>query len=513
VNIAIPAFNWLLVEPLGLLAMAALLVLLASLFMDREEESDLAGVALVGIAAAGYTLARLWGRTSADAFGGMITIDHFSLAIGFVILFAAAAAVVLAWNDRHLGAEYLVEILLATLGMLLFAEASNLLTLFLGIEILSLPLYVLSGLHPERAGSREAAVKYVLMGAFSSGILLYGMALTYGATGALELATIAQHMASGAGSLVYVGVALVVVGLGFKLALVPFHSWAPDVYQGAPTPVTAFMSVATKAAAFAALARTLLVGYAYVYHHWLPVLWGIAALTMLAGNLMALRQTSLKRLLAYSGIGHAGYLIVALAAATGLGLFASVYYLIAYAFMNIGALAIVVGTSRDAEEGDDLANYRGLFFRHPLAAGAMVVFLLSLASIPTTAGFLAKLTILLAAVQAGDWPLAVVLVIATMIGLYVYLKVVVAMFDRGVAAASAPTGGTAAEDGDGDGGAGAAPAAAAAAPAAAAPAAAAFGRMGAGAWVVVAIAVWGTFQFGLVPGPLVHALSQSILLP
>jgi NADH-quinone oxidoreductase subunit N len=495
VNIAIPAFNWLLVEPLGLLAMASVLVLLASLFMRREEEGDLAAVALVGIVASGYALYRLWGHTASGAFAGMITIDHFALAIGFVILLAAAAAVALAWSDRHLGAEYLVQILLATLGMLLFAQASNLVTLFLGIEILSLPLYVLAGLHPERAGSREAAVKYVLMGAFSSGILLYGMALTYGATGALTLSDVGQRLAAGAGSLAYLGVALIVVGLGFKLALVPFHSWAPDVYQGAPTAVTAFMSVATKAAAFAALARTLLVGFPYLFHRWLPLLWGIAALTMLAGNLMALRQTSLKRLLAYSGIGHAGYLVVALAAVTGLGLFASVYYLVAYAFMNLGAFAVVAGLSREGEEGDALEAYRGLFFRYPLAAGAMVVFLLSLASIPTTAGFMAKLTILLAAVQAGDWPLAAVLVVATMIGLYVYLKVVYTMFDR----SGAPSPVAAAGEGEGE---------AQVQPAPAQPA-----RLTPGAWVVVAVSVWGTFQFGLVPGPLLHALSSTILLP
>ncbi len=379
-NIPLPAYNWLLVEPLGLLAMAAVLILLASLFMDRSEESDLAGVALVGIAAAGYTLYRLWGHSVNSAFGGMIVVDHFGVALGFVILFSAAVGVVLAWTDRHLGAEYLVEILLAALGMLLLAMASNLLTIFLGIEILSLPLYVLSGLHPERAGSREAAVKYVLLGAFSSGILLYGMALSYGATGALALSTIGTRLSAGAGALAYVGLGLIVVGIAFKLALVPFHSWAPDVYQGAPTPVTAFMSVGTKAAAFAALARVLLIGFGTIYHHWQPVLWVLAGLTMIVGNLMALRQTSLKRLLAYSGVGHAGYLIVALSAATGLGLFASVYYLIAYAFMNLGAFAVIWGLSRDQEEGDSLDTYRGLFFRRPLLAGAMTVLLLSLAS-------------------------------------------------------------------------------------------------------------------------------------
>jgi NADH-quinone oxidoreductase subunit N len=504
VTITIPSYNWLLVEPLGLLAMAAVLILLASLFMQRDEEGDLAGVALVGIVAAGYTLFRLWSHTTDSAFSGMIVVDHFGVAIGFVILFSAAVGVILAWSDRHLGAEYLVQILLATLGMLLLAMASNLLTVFLGIEILSLPLYVLSGLHPERAGSREAAVKYVLLGAFSSGILLYGMALSYGATGALELSTIGTRLSSGAGALAYVGVALIVVGIAFKLALVPFHSWAPDVYEGAPTPVTAFMSVGTKAAAFAALARVLLIGFSYVFHHWQPVLWVLAGLTMIVGNLMALRQTSLKRLLAYSGIGHAGYLIVALAAATGLGLFAAVYYLIAYALMNLGAFAVVWGLSREHDEGDALETYRGLFFRQPILAGAMTVFLLSLASIPTTAGFMGKLTILLAAVQTGDWPLAVLIVIATMIGLYIYLKVVLAMFDRSGAPAEVEPAVAEAAAGAED--------MVVPAPVAAAAAAPAVG-LSIGPWIVVAVAVVGTFGFGLVPGPLLHLLNSNIILP
>lgn len=494
-NITIPQVAIQPIEPLGLLALAAILVLLGSLVVERDEESTFWFVPLFGLGAAGVTMYRLWSHTTSTAWSGMITIDHFGLAVGFVILFAAAAAIVLSLNDHALGAEYLVLILLATLGMLLLTQANNLITVFLGIEILSLPLYVLVGLHPERAASREAAVKYILMGAFSSGILLYGMALTYGATGALGLVAIGAHLQHGAGSLALVGIALILVGIGFKLALVPFHSWAPDVYQGAPMPITAFMSVATKAAAFVALARTLLVGFPYIFHHWLPVLWGIAALTMLAGNFMALRQTSMRRLLAYSGIAHAGYIVVALVSGTGLGLFASVYYLAAYAFMNIGAFAVVAGLGRGNDEGDELSGYRGLFFRRPLAAGALVVFFLSLASIPTTAGFMAKLTILLAAVQSTNWALAVVVVIATMVGLYVYLKVVFALFDRSPApAVEASPGATA------DG-------------APTHPVPVLSGILTPGAWVVVAVAVVGTFGFGLVPGPMIHALSSNLLLP
>jgi len=510
-KVVIPAFTWPPIAPLGLLAFAAILVLLASLFTERDEESTLWMVPLFGLLAAGYSMYNLWGHTTSSAFSGMIVIDHFALAIGFIILFAAACALILAWQDRAFGAEYMVLILLATLGMLLFTEANNLITVFLGIEILSLPLYVLSGIHGHRAASREAAVKYVLMGALSSGILLYGMALVYAGTGVLGLEAIGTHMSHGAGSLAYVGVALIVVGLGFKLALVPFHNWMPDVYQGAPIAITAFMSVATKAAAFAAFARVLLVAFPFVYHQWLPVLWGLAGLTMLLGNLMALRQRSMKRLLAYSGITHAGFLVVTLVAATGLGLFASIFYLLAYAFMNLGAFAVVQGLSRDDEEGDRIESFRGLFFRHPLAAGAMLVFLLSLASIPTTAGFMAKLSIILAAVQAGVWPLAVVLVVATMIGLYVYLKVAVAMFDRSAVGAEGTGEGAATRGalalGEVGMGAGGPPPEMAVAAVRAAPV------LTLGAWIVVAVSVCGTFVFGLWPGPLLHLLNGGLLLP
>jgi NADH-quinone oxidoreductase subunit N len=492
-NLILPQIAWQPIVPLGLLALAAVLVLLGALFMDREEESTLLVVALAGVVAAGYSSVRLWNLPSPSAFGGMLTVDHFALAVSFVVLLAAGAALVLAYDDEALGAEYLAEILLAALGMMVFAEASNLLVLFLGLEILSLPLYVLAGMHRDREGSREAAVKYVLMGALSSGVLLYGMALLYGATGSMDLATIGQSLGVHAGALAFVGLALILVGMGFKLALFPFHSWVPDVYQGSPTAVTAFMSVGTKAAAFAALARTLFLAFPYQYDHWQGVMWAIAALTMLMGNLMALRQTSLKRLLGYSGIAHAGYLAVTLVAGTALGVFSSVYYLVAYAFMNLGALAVVQGLSRGHEEGDDLATYRGLFFRHPLAAGAMVLFLLSLASIPPTAGFLAKLTIFLTIVRAGAWPLAAVMVVATLAGLYVYLKVVMAMFDR-----------TRQEEAQVEG--------AAEAAAAVEPTSALSGRLTASAWVVVAIAAWGTLQLGILPGPLLHLLGSSPLL-
>lgn len=492
-TLTIPQLAWQPVVPLALLMMASVLVLVGSLFMEREEESTLVIVALAGIVAAGFSTVRLWGATTTNVFFGMLSIDHFGLTIALVILLAAGGAILLAAQDEALGAEYLVLILLATLGMVVLGEASNLMTVFLGIEILSLPLYVLSGLHGWREGSREAAVKYVLLGAFSSGILLYGMALTYGATGSVSLATIGTYLSKHAGPLALVGMALLLVGIGFKLALVPFHSWTPDVYEGAPTPVTAFMSIGTKAAALAALARVMLIAFPYVYQHWQPVLWGIAGLTMLMGNLMALRQTSVKRLMGYSGIAHAGYLATAIVAASALGIFASVYYLIAYVFMNLGIFAVVQGLSRGDEEGDRLSSYHGLFYRRPIVASAMILFLMSLASIPPTAGFLAKLTILLSVVQSGLWPLAVILVLSTLIGLYVYLKIILAMFDR------TPAEGVSVEE-------------VREVAATVEPQAALASRVPAAVWVVIAIAVWGTLQFGILPGPVLHILGSTSLL-
>lgn len=489
-TLTIPQLDWQPVVPLALLMMASLLVLIGSLFMEREEESTLVIVALAGVVAAGFSTIRLWGATTQSVFFGMLNIDHFGLVIALIVLLAAGGSILLAAQDEALGAEYLALILLATLGMVLLGEASNLMTVFLGIEILSLPLYVLAGIHGWREGSREAAVKYVLLGAFSSGILLYGMALTYGATGSLALSTIGTDLSKHAGPLALVGIALLLVGLAFKLALVPFHSWTPDVYEGSPIPVTSFMSVGTKAAALAGLARVLLVAFPYVYAHWQPVLWGLAGLTMLMGNLMALRQTSMKRLMGYSGIAHAGYVATAIVAGSALGIFASVYYLIAYVFMNLGIFAVVQGLSRGDEEGDRLTSYRGLFYRRPVVAGAMILFLMSLASIPPTAGFLSKLTILLAVVQGGFWPLAGILVLSTLIGLYVYLKIILVMFDR------TPEVGVSLEEVQ--------EVAAAAEPSSR--------RIPAAVWVVMAIAVWGTLQFGILPGPVLHILGSTSLL-
>lgn len=493
-GLVIPQISWAPLAPEALLMVATLLVLGFALFMSREEEPTLLPIALAGVVASGITLVPLWSATNVNPFGGMLVIDHYAIVVAALVLLSAGFTLLLAVRDPALGAEYMSLVLLSSLGMIVFAAAGNLITLFLGLEILSLPLYVLSGIHRDREGSREAAVKYLLLGAFSSGIMLYGMSLVYAATGTTFLAGIGLHIMHGAQALADIGLGLMLVGFSFKLALVPFHMWTPDVYTGAPTPVTAFMSVATKAAALAALVRFVLVAFPGAYLHWQTPLELIAVLSLIGGNLMALRQRNLKRLLAYSGIAHAGYIAVAVVAASVLGVVASLYYLIAYTFMNMGAFAIIVGLSRDNEEGADLDNYRGLFFRRPVTAAFMAIFLMSLASIPVTAGFLAKLLILMAAVHSGQTVLAVALVVGTMISLYYYYKIIVTMFDRS-GVTPVPARGGAAEV------------------AAVAPSSLLAARMPAAVWVVAVICLVGVFQFGLWPSSVLDAFSHGLLMP
>jgi NADH-quinone oxidoreductase subunit N len=319
--------------------------------------------------------------------------------------------------------------------MMVLEGAMNLMVLFLGLEILSLPLYILASFRRQSVRSAEAGTKYLLLGAFSSGIFLYGLALIYGGTGTTDMVRIGIDFLSQFAVIpvtVKVGVGLVLVGLGFKLGVIPFHMWMPDVYEGSPTPVTTFMAVATKVAAFAALARVLLVALPETGYAWRLVLWFLSILTMVGGALLILPQTNVKRLLAYSGIINAGYLLAALSVTSKGSVASGTYFLLAYGLMNLGAFAVVAALSSGVgqEEGADLLNYRGLFHRKPWLAVAMSLFLLSLASIPPTAGFVGKLYILQAIVAQNGTILAVAVVFATMVSLYAYLRPIVSMFRR-----------------------------------------------------------------------------------
>jgi NADH-quinone oxidoreductase subunit N len=316
--------------------------------------------------------------------------------------------------------------LFSALGMLAMTTANDLIVVFLALEILSIPLYVLAAFDRRRLTSQEAGIKYFVLGAFSSAIFLYGIALVYGATGTTSLTGIAAflrtHILFDQGTLI-AGFVLLLVGLGFKVAAVPFHMWTPDVYQGAPTPVTAFMASATKAAGFAALLRIFGVSFLTYRSDWQPAVWALAALTLIVGSIGTVLQTDMKRLLAYSSIAHAGYVLMALETATPRGREAALFYLFVYAFMVIGSFAIVTVLSMRGDEDHTIAGLRGLAFRRPVLGTALVLFMLAQAGIPLTGGFIAKLEVFEATGQAGEYVLLVIGAVATVIASFAYLRV------------------------------------------------------------------------------------------
>jgi NADH-quinone oxidoreductase subunit N len=322
-------------------------------------------------------------------------------------------------------------VLLAVGGMMVFPASNDLLTMFVSLEVLSLPLYLMCGLaRHRRLLSQEAAMKYFLLGAFSSAFFLYGVALIYGATGTLLLPGIRDVLAAhGDTSMALVGVALLSVGLLFKVGAVPFHSWIPDVYQGAPTPITGFMAAATKVAAFGALLRVVYVALPPLHHDWRPVLWAISILTMAVGTITAVNQSDVKRMLAYSSVAHVGFILTGVIADNAAGLSATLFYLVAYSFSTVGAFAIV-GLIRDADgvEDADLSHWAGLGQRSPIVGVMLSMFLLAFAGIPLTSGFVSKLSVFKAAAQGGAVPLVIVGVVASGIAAYFYVRVIVSMF-------------------------------------------------------------------------------------
>ncbi len=412
-----------------LLITAVVVLLVDTLVGDKRWLTwvGLAGVILAG----GATL--MLAQQPPQHFQDMAVADAYTAFFRLIILIATALGLLVAmnWLDAHgeQQGEYNGLLLLAAIGMTLMAAATHLMVVFIALEILSLSLYILTGFERERAASGEAALKYLLLGAFSTAFFLYGVALVYAATGALDFPGIAQSIQSAAVSpMLLIGIALLIVGFGFKVAAVPFHMWTPDVYQGAPTPITAFMSVGAKAAGFAAFLRLFVSSLGVEKAVWVPAVAVLAALTMTVGNLAALRQLSLKRMLAYSSIAHAGYILVGVAAANESGVAAVLFYLFVYAFMNIGAFAVVIAMERQGE-GDVMANQaRGLARIHPLLAAAMAIFMLGLTGVPPLAGFFGKLYLFQAAVQADLTWLAIVGVINSAISAYYYLRVVVAMY-------------------------------------------------------------------------------------
>ena len=414
---------------------AGVVVLLLDLVPPRRTKEHLGGVALAGVVAALLAAIAQWGR-GARAFRDMVLLDDYALFLHVVICYAAALAVLLSIDYlRRNGiesGEYYALVLMSTSGMLFLASAGDLLVVFLGIELMSLPLYVLAGLFKTRLAAGEASMKYFLLGAFATAFLLYGIALIFGATGATNFDRIAAAAAARPSDpLITVGLGLLLVGFGFKISSVPFHMWAPDVYEGAPTSITALIATGSKAAAMGALLRVLLVALKSAQPDWTPVLWAVAAVTMTAGNVVAIAQSNLKRMLAYSSVAHVGYMLMGLVAGGVSGAGAVLYYLLAYTFTTIGAFGVILMlVERAGEEAVDVGGYAGLARRHPLLAATLSLFLLSLIGIPPLAGFVGKFYLFGAAVRAGYVWLTVVAVLNSAIAAYYYLRVIVYMYMR-----------------------------------------------------------------------------------
>lgn len=427
------------------LALGAMLVLMADLFVPRERRNTvtLLSVGVLVATAAGLVAV---GNPHATVARGLLTIDAFG--IFFKLICLGAAALALLMSGPYLKAEntpagaYCFLVLAATLGMMVMASGAELVTLVVGLETMAIAFYILVGYLKPSERSNEAAVKYFLLGAFSLGILLYGMSLLYALTGSTSLRAIATALGGGAPvdrSMLLLAVGLIVAGVGFKIAAVPFHMWAPDVYEGAPTPIAAFLSVGSKAASFAMLLRLFVEGLPSVSDEWRTLFYVLSVLSMTVGNLAALTQSNVKRMLAYSSVAHAGYLLIGVVAGSVRGVTATLIYLAVYVFMQMGAFAVVVLLRRKDSIGDELKDFNGLYGRNPAAALAMLFFLLSLGGIPPTAGFMGKLWLFGAAVEAGYVWLAVIGVLNSVVSLYYYLRVVAFMFLKHEPVGSTPT--------------------------------------------------------------------------
>lgn len=437
-NLPLPSIEWQAILPMILVAGAGMLALFIELIVPKRTNNLMVGVCLVGLLAGMFSVIRNIGTGVGESFGGMVLTDGFGQAAQILIMVATFLCIL--FSEGYLrekripfGEFYPLAMWSAT-GALLMVSTTNLLMIFLGLEVLSIALYVMAGMSRSEDKSEESALKYFLLGAFASGFLLYGIAFIYGATGSLELGVIQQvwvQNAQASQTMIVFGLGLMLIGLSFKGAFVPFHQWTPDVYQGAPTNVAAFMAAVSKIGAFGALWRVL-DSTQGLSQYWLPALFWIAILTMTIGNLIALVQKDVKRILGYSSIAHAGYILVAVVShaksPAEIDYRATIYYLLSYILMTIGAFAVVSMSARSGKESTGLSSLHGLWKRSPLAAAALLVFMFSLVGVPPTAGFIGKLLIFNDAVTAGLTPLAIVLAVNSIISIYYYLGITRAAF-------------------------------------------------------------------------------------
>lgn len=430
----------LLLSPMLLVVCLGIVVMMVEAVVHPARKGGLAALALVGLLGAMGLTVLVGMGPSVEAFGGMVRVDRYGSFFQLVSLTAAVLA--LGMSDSYLErigvrvGEYYALLLFGVAGMMGMAIAADLMMLFIALEVMSIAMYVLCAIKRADPRSVESGFKYFVLGAFSSGILLFGVSFIYGATGSTSFAALAHAVAGGAGAqgaMLAVGAVLLLVGFGFKVASVPFHMWAPDVYQGAPTTVTALMASGVKAASFAAFGRVVLGAMGAQAADWNGALWWMAALTMVVGNLGALVQDDVKRMLAYSSIAHAGYLLMALSSSGGVGasgpaMASLLFYMLAYTFMNAGAFAVLSLLTKDGEDRTAFTDLAGLGRSHPLLAAALSLCLLSLAGIPPTMGFVGKFYLFAAAIQGGQVSLAIIGALAAATGVYYYLRPMVVMY-------------------------------------------------------------------------------------
>ncbi|MCU1454749.1 MAG: proton-translocating NADH-quinone oxidoreductase, chain [Acidimicrobiales bacterium] len=490
-RIQTPSVAWSgLLPVLVLLGGAVVLMVVGALLPRRSRHSWHLWLTLLIAAGSIGCAVPLWFRVRdhgpLSILRDAVRVDGLALFLGIVIVVGVMLAALL--TDGYLrreeleGPEPYVLLMLSATGGLLMASANDLIVMFLGLEILSLAVYVLAGLHVRRLRSGEAAMKYFVLGGFSSAFFLYGIALAYGATGSTNLTDIQRFLATNTltnNGLLLASFALLLVGFGFKVAAAPFHSWAPDVYEGSPSPVVSFMASAVKAAAFAGLIRVFVYAFALDRHDWQPIVYVVAVLTLLVGSVLAVVQTNVKRMLAYSSINHAGFVLVGVQAASDRGVRSALFYLATYTFMVAGSFGVVTIVGRRGDNRHQLDDYKGLARTEPLLAFAFLVFLLAQAGVPFTSGLWAKFYVIGAAVEARSFWLALVAMLSTVISAFLYLRIVLAMY----------------------GGADEADEAAPAVPRLRIPFA---------ARIALVVSVVATIGFGLVPGPLTHASKTAV---